>query len=83
MYCAIYKSSKKQDTYLYVAAKGDFAAVPEGLLKLLGEPVYVMELELSPQRKLAREDVAEVMRNLQERGWHLQMPEQEDWLVRH
>jgi uncharacterized protein YcgL (UPF0745 family) len=83
MYCAIYKSQRKQDTYLYLAAKDDFAAVPEGLLKLLGEPVYVMELELSPQRKLAREDVAEVMRNLQERGWHLQMPEREDWLKPH
>lgn len=83
MYCAIYKSQRKQDTYLYMAAKDDFAAVPEGLLKLLGQPVYVMDLDLSPQRKLAREDVAEVMRNLQERGWHLQMPEREDGLIRH
>ena len=83
MYCAIYKSQRKQDAYLYMAAKDDFAAVPEGLLKLLGQPVYVMDLELSPQRKLAREDVAEVMRNLQERGWHLQMPEREDGLSRH
>jgi len=83
MYCAIYKSQRKQDTYLYVATKDDFAAVPEGLLKLLGEPVYVMELELSTARKLAREDVVEVMRNLQERGWHLQTPEREDSLKLH
>ena len=77
MYCVIYKSKKKQDTYLYVAAKGDFDAVPETLLSLLGEPVYVMELELSQIRKLALEDVLQVMKNLQERGWHLQMPPQD------
>ena len=80
MFCAIYKSLEKQDTYLYVAAKGDFSRVPESLLKLLGQPVHVMDLELTAERKLAQEDVAEVMRNLQDRGWHLQMPKKEDWL---
>jgi uncharacterized protein YcgL (UPF0745 family) len=44
------------------------------LLKLFGEPVRVMELELSPARPLAREDVTQVMRNLREQGFHLQMP---------
>lgn len=80
MQCAIYKSLKKQDTYLYMASKDDFSKVPESLLKLLGTPIYVMDLDLSPERKLAQEDAAEVLRNLQERGWHLQMPRQEEWL---
>ena len=80
MQCAIYKSLKKQDTYLYLAAKDDFSNVPEPLLKLIGEPVHVMDLELSPERKLAQEDPAEVLRNLHERGWHLQMPRQDAWL---
>ncbi|HRC72760.1 MAG TPA: YcgL domain-containing protein [Candidatus Competibacter sp.] len=79
MLCAIYKSRKKQDTYLYMAAKDDFSKVPDNLLELLGEPIYIMDLELSPQRKLAQEDAADVLRNLQERGWHLQMPRQEEW----
>ena len=79
MQCAIYKSRKKQDTYLYLAAKDDFSHVPEPLLKLIGEPVHVMDLELSPERKLALEDTAEVLHNLRERGWHLQMPRQEEW----
>lgn len=74
MYCAVYKSSKKLDTYLYLAARDDFSRVPEVLLRLMGRPIYVMDLELTPQRKLAQEDVLEVMKNLQERGWHLQMP---------
>ena len=80
MQCAIYKSLKKQDTYLYLAAKDDFSNVPEPLLKLIGEPIHVMDLDLSPERKLAQEDTAEVLRNLHERGWHLQMPRQDAWL---
>jgi len=83
MFCAIYKSLKKYDTYLYVATKDDFSRVPESLLRLLGQPVHVMDLELTPERKLAQEDVAEVMRNLQAQGWHLQMPKKEDWLGAH
>ncbi|MBK8183868.1 MAG: YcgL domain-containing protein [Candidatus Competibacteraceae bacterium] len=79
MQCAIYKSRKKQDTYLYLATKDDFSHVPESLLKLIGEPVHVMDLELSSERKLAQEDTVEVLQNLQERGWHLQMPRQEEW----
>ncbi|KAB2933697.1 MAG: YcgL domain-containing protein [Candidatus Contendobacter sp.] len=79
MQCAIYKSRKKQDTYLYLAARGDFSRVPEVLLKLLGELIHVMDLDLFPERKLAQEDVADVLRNLRERGWHLQTPQQDEW----
>ncbi|MDG4595269.1 MAG: YcgL domain-containing protein [Candidatus Contendobacter sp.] len=80
MQCTIYKSRKKQDTYLYLAAKDDFSHVPETLLTLIGEPIHVMDFDLSPERRLAQEDTAEVLRNLQERGWHLQMPRQDEWL---
>ena len=83
MYCVIYKSRKKNDTYLYVSKKDDFSQVPKALLGVLGEPVYVMDLELTPERKLARENVLEVMKNLSNQGWHLQMPKVEDWLTLH
>ena len=79
MYCAIYKSAKKLDTYLYMAIKDDFSRVPKALLNILGKPIYVFDLELTPERKLAREDVNEVMRNLHEQGWHLQMSQREHW----
>jgi uncharacterized protein YcgL (UPF0745 family) len=78
MYCAVYKSSVKQDTYyLYVARKDDFRSVPEALMQMLGILIHVMDLELNAARKLAQEDVLEVMRNLEARGWHLQMPQRE------
>jgi len=72
--CWIYKSPKKDEMYLYVARQDDFGDVPEILLQRFGKPVFVMELELSPGRKLAREKVETVLNNLAENGFHLQMP---------
>jgi uncharacterized protein YcgL (UPF0745 family) len=84
MRCAIYRSPKKPDTYLYLAARDDFSHVPDPLLKMLGEPVHVMDLDLHPERRLAQEDIREVLHNLREQGWHLQMPRRDDPLaVRH
>lgn len=61
--------------YLISTARDDFSCVPEALLKLLGEPVHVMDLDLDlhPERRLAQEDVVEVLNNLREQSWHLQM----------
>lgn len=71
----IYKSTKKEELYLYIAKKDDFSEVPQELYDSMGkEPVFVMELELSPQRPLAREDVQQVMKNLENQGFHVQMP---------
>lgn len=74
MVCFIYKSLKKDELYLYLDKKDDFSAVPEELLKSLGRLQFVMELTLSPERKLAREDVAKVMASLQNKGFFIQMP---------
>lgn len=60
--------------YLYVEKKDNFEDIPEVLMQKFGHPVYVMELELTPERKLARENTQTVMDNLSENGFHLQMP---------
>ena len=60
--------------YLYVPRQDDFEEVPEILLKKFGVPHFVMELELTPERKLARENTETVLQNLAENGFHLQMP---------
>ena len=70
----IYRSSRKDEMYLYLAAEEDFGPVPEALMHRFGQPLFVMELELNQQRQLAREDVLKVIRNLRENGFHLQMP---------
>jgi hypothetical protein len=71
----IYKSTKKEELYLYIANKDDFSDIPQSLFDSMGkEPVFVMELELSAERPLAREDVNKVMENLESQGFHVQMP---------
>ena len=71
----IYKSTKKDELYLYIVKKDDFSGVPQELYDSMGkEPQYVMELELSPDRPLAREEVTVVIKNLESQGFHVQMP---------
>ena len=70
----VYKSLKKADTYVYLARRDDFAALPEPLRTQLGALQFVLEVELTPQRKLSQEDPAVVRENLAQRGFHLQFP---------
>jgi len=71
----IYKSRKKEGLYLYIIKKDDFSQVPQALYDSMGsEPEFVMELELTPDIKLAREDVITVIKNLESQGFHVQIP---------
>lgn len=74
MKCTVYKSLRQFDYYLYVSSEADLSVLPEGLLSLLGDLNKVIELELHSQRKLAQADVVEVMRQIKETGYFLQMP---------
>lgn len=76
MQCFVYRSSLKPETYLYVSRKEDFSEVPEPLMKLFGRPEFALEFELSAERRLAQEDPVQVLANIKERGFHLQMPPQ-------
>ena len=75
MQAFIYKSLRKPDTYLYLRERDAFGLVPEAVLLPLGGMDFVMELALTPERKLARADAAIVRENLATRGFHLQFPE--------
>ena len=72
--CYVYKSLRKADTYVYLRARDDFAALPAELAQALGKLVFVLQLELTPERKLAREEASVVLEHLAQRGFHLQMP---------
>jgi uncharacterized protein YcgL (UPF0745 family) len=74
MQAYVYKSLRKEDTYLFLAARDDFARLPGTVREPLGRLQFVMELALTPQRKLARGDAAVVRENLALRGFHLQLP---------
>jgi uncharacterized protein YcgL (UPF0745 family) len=74
MQAYVYKSLRKADTYVYLAKRDDFARLPEPLRTQLGTMQFVLELAVTPERKLARGDVAVVRENLASRGFHLQFP---------
>lgn len=74
MHAYVYKSLKKADTYVYFAARDDDARLPESLRMQLLPLQFVLEVALTEQRKLAREDAAVVRENLVLRGFHLQLP---------
>jgi hypothetical protein len=72
--CAIFRSKKKTDTYLYLLESLEFTDLPEPLRQAFGEPVFVMRLVLTAERKLAHADVGQVSRALREHGYFLQLP---------
>jgi len=74
MHAFVYKSLKKADTYLYLAARDDFSRLPEPLRLQLGKLEFVLDVDLVPGRKLAQEDPDVVRANLASRGFHLQFP---------
>ncbi len=74
MQAFVYKSQRKIDTFVYLAARDDFEKIPEPLRAQLGELAFVLEVALTPERKLARENPEVVRRNLALNGFHLQFP---------
>ena len=70
----VYKGTRREGTYLFVPARDPFARVPPALLEAMGRLELVVEVELHRERRLAQEDVKAVMRNLEDKGYHLQMP---------
>lgn len=82
MLCAIYKSSKKQETYLYVQGRDDFSRVPEALLKTFGTPVFLMIMPLKKERELARVDINKLRLELQTKGYYLQLAPPVDNLLK-
>jgi uncharacterized protein len=72
--CQVYRSSKKSDMYLYVDKKQDLTRVPEALLTIFGKPQAAMVLLLDENKKLARANVGDVIKSIEEQGFYLQMP---------
>ena len=72
--CSVYRSPKKEGMYLYVPKENPFERVPEELLKTFGVPGHVMDLDLTPDRKLARASAPDVLQGLRQNGYYLQMP---------
>lgn len=76
--CQVFKSRKKAGAYVYVEKKHGLSKVPAPLLELLGECQPAMVLLLQEGKKLAVADVADVLKAVNEQGFYLQMPSQDE-----
>lgn len=82
MLCEIYKSSKKDEMYLYVASTQPGAdeqyeplsVLSDAMKSAFGRATFVMKLELNEERKLARANVLHVMDSIKTKGFFLQLP---------
>jgi uncharacterized protein len=72
--CDIYKSRKKDETYLYVTRADGLTKVPEALLEQFGTPVLAMTMIITPEKKFARVEASRVLEQMQQNGFYLQIP---------
>jgi uncharacterized protein YcgL (UPF0745 family) len=76
--CSVFKSSKKDEMYLYVDKMEAMKRVPEALLKMFGAPIHVFDMLLTPEKELARIDAVQVLDDIRNKGFFLQMPPAKD-----
>jgi len=74
MHSYVYASLRKADTYLWLAGHDRFDLLPPSLALMLGELRFVLEVELTGDRRLPHEDATLVIEHLRTQGWHLQLP---------
>lgn len=77
MNVSVYKSPKKVELYLYVPKEDGLDKLPDEVRVIFGEPSHVLDLILTPEKKLARVQTAEVLKALSTRGYFMQMPPHE------
>lgn len=76
--CEVYKSSRKEEMYLYVDKRQGLAHVPALLLETFGKPLPVFTMLLTADKKLSRVNTADVVEGIHEKGFYLQMPPPKD-----
>ncbi|MBO9717445.1 MAG: YcgL domain-containing protein [Pseudoxanthomonas sp.] len=74
MQAYVYKSRRKADTFVFLAARDDFTRLPEPVRAQLGELAFVLEVALTADRRLAQSDPELVRANLAAHGFHVQFP---------
>ncbi|WP_369854707.1 YcgL domain-containing protein [Candidatus Thalassolituus haligoni] len=72
--CDVFKSRKKDETYLYVSRKDGLKKVPEVLLEQFGKPELAMTMIITPEKQLARFSGERILEQIATQGFFLQMP---------
>lgn len=81
MLCYVYRSSKKDGLYVYLADEDGLSQLPAPVLQQLGEAEMAMSIDLAKRTSLGHEDIDTVRNNLKEQGFHVQMPKNIEHLV--
>ncbi|WP_106478576.1 YcgL domain-containing protein [Phytohalomonas tamaricis] len=76
--CQVFKSTRKDEMYLYVDKARGLQDIPEALSAMFGRPEPVMTVLLTPEKKLARADATKVIETIRSQGYYLQMPPPRD-----
>lgn len=77
MQCFVYRSTRRDDTYLLTDRGETFEHIPTELLQHLGHLEYAFEFDLTPERQLARTDGRRVIDQIERDGYYLQMPDRD------
>lgn len=72
--CAVYKSIKKDETYVFIPTTMKLSDLPDELLKILGKAEKIMSLKITSKKKMARGTGADIMKSIDKQGFHLQVP---------
>lgn len=79
----VYRSPKREDLYLYLTKRDDFANLPEELLAIFGKPIFSLMFNMETKRQLARVDITTVKAALEKEGYYLQLPPKPENLLGH
>ncbi|MCO6554297.1 MAG: YcgL domain-containing protein [Gilliamella sp.] len=81
MWCYIYRSTKKENCYLYMEHENDFSTIPKKVMSIFGSPVFVMKVLLDGKRKFVVGTATEIEEKIKTDGFFLQMLKEDDFKV--
>lgn len=77
VFVSVFRSTKKPDTYLFVRRGQVWDDLPDSLRGIFGSPVHSMDLVITPDRKLARTDGRQVLQAIEDKGFYMQMSDEQ------
>lgn len=78
MKCEVYRGSRKEETYLFVANAESLKSLPEVIRRQMGDLQLVMAIDLATRKSLAAADPADVIESIHRQGFYLQLPPGKD-----
>ncbi|MCX8580214.1 MULTISPECIES: YcgL domain-containing protein [unclassified Gilliamella] len=81
MWCYIYRSTKKENCYLYMEKENDFSPIPEKIMSIFGTPAFVMKVLLDGKRRFVVGTAQEIEEKIKADGFFLQMLNEDDFKV--